>query len=132
MPHINNFNKNIVHVFPTFLCSLKCHYCINRFHEQNYPFLPLKLPDQVFHWQEWTTALNQFPKECLITMQGGEPTIFPGFSNLINNIWHNNIKILSNLFLDTSIIELLKIKNKNNIKITTSIQYKYTNYIKNI
>ncbi len=121
MSHINNFNKNIINVFPTFLCSLKCHYCINRFNEQNYPFLPLKQPKQVFSWEEWTDALNKFPKECTVVMQGGEPTMFLGFSNIINNIYHNHIRILSNLFLDISINELFKIKNKNNIEIITSM-----------
>ncbi len=92
---------NYVAMFLTLNCNLSCDYCIN--------YKDLKSPRNEITRasliaKEWIDAINriQINREDLpVTFQGGEPTIHPGFYEIVNGI-RDNIKLdlLTNLMFE--------------------------------
>jgi len=83
---------NYVGAFLTFGCNLQCSYCLNnqRGSRPKYKHLPYQL---------WVDGLNrlQVKNGLPITIQGGEPTIYPDFYKLINGIDKRlNLDLLTN------------------------------------
>ena len=64
---------NYIALFLTLRCNLSCDYCINKFDS----FSP---PDEL-STDGWITGLSRLPTrlDLPISIQGGEPTIHPGF-----------------------------------------------------
>ena len=83
-------NFNYIAVFLTFACQYDCTYCINRHSE-------LK-PRQHLTPKEWINALNHIEQKGIpFTLQGGEPTIYKGFYDVVNGIERGRpIDLLSN------------------------------------
>ncbi len=87
---------NYIGVFLTFACNLKCSYCINNF-EQN------TIKRKNVSGKDWVKGLNRIVsrKDLPMTLQGGEPSLHPGFIYIINNLNPKlNIDILTNLQFD--------------------------------
>ena len=69
-----------VSVFPIWFCPNKCTYCSvpERWREDAY-YLP---------WQKWAEALNKL-KDISLDFSGGEPFLYPGFTNLTGALKHS-------------------------------------------
>ncbi|NTV15394.1 MAG: radical SAM protein [Desulfobulbaceae bacterium] len=87
---------NYIAAFLTLRCNLRCPYCINRFGDLNSsgPLLAAGA---------WLTGLNrlQTKSDLPITLQGGEPSLHPGFYEIINGLRPDlHIDLLTNLQFD--------------------------------
>ncbi|MFC1807320.1 radical SAM protein [Candidatus Omnitrophota bacterium] len=86
-------NYNYIGVFLTFSCNLNCSYCINNFEDG-------LLRRELISGEDWVKFLNRIVSrsDLPITLQGGEPSLHPDFSYIINNLKPElNIDILTNL-----------------------------------
>ncbi|MBN1124168.1 MAG: radical SAM protein [Sedimentisphaerales bacterium] len=75
-----------VGVFLTEACHLSCAYCITRHHGASYganQYKPLSP-------QQWIRGLNRLdlPSDVPITLQGGEPFLYKGIWQILENIRH--------------------------------------------
>ena len=87
---------NYIGVFLTLRCNLRCSYCINRHGD-------LVSPGRMLSTAEWLQGLNRLQSrpDLPITLQGGEPTLYPGFYEIINGIRSDlHIDLLTNLQFD--------------------------------
>jgi len=87
---------NYIAVFLSLECNLHCSYCINRFGD-------LSRCRRLLSGDEWLAGLNRIisPADLPVTLQGGEPTLHPGFSAIVNGIRPDlNIDLLTNLETD--------------------------------
>ena len=71
---------NYIGIFLTYACNLRCSYCLNR---QSY--LKSLLPMTPSYW---IRALNRIEatEDMPLTLQGGEPTQYPYFYEVINEV----------------------------------------------
>lgn len=85
---------NYIGVFLTLGCNLSCSYCINH-------TVGLKMQRKQLTADEWVIALNRldFTHTLPISLQGGEPTIHNGFTNIINGVVKQT-DLLTNLQFD--------------------------------
>ena len=103
--------KLYVNLWLTFRCNYNCSYClvkkyINKYSNEK----PI---------EEWTKALLRLPK-ATIAITGGEPFLFKGIAQLINNISKKHrIALTTNLSFPQ---ELMKIKDKKNTFVCLSYQ----------
>jgi len=84
-------------VFLTFRCGYNCSYCITRHGELR--------PRKEMTTVQWIEGLNRLsvPRESMVpvTLQGGEPSVRPGFIELVNGLSDRlYIDILTNLDFD--------------------------------
>jgi MoaA/NifB/PqqE/SkfB family radical SAM enzyme len=83
---IRHGNKQALLVYLTFQCTLNCAYCTNRFNpkesKMTYKFLPA---------EQWVDAINKTGRDIILT--GGEPTLHPEITKIINGI-DKKIKIM--------------------------------------
>lgn len=89
-------NYNYIAVFLTLSCNLSCSYCINRFDDFNYTKGHMS-------GDEWIHGLNRIVSrdDLPVTVGGGEPSLHPDFSSIINGISPDlNIDLLTNLEFD--------------------------------
>ena len=72
---------NYIAAFLTFYCQLRCSYCIN-YHDK----LDRELDQMSRH--DWVRGLSRFitREDLPITLQGGEPTVYPGFFYVANGL----------------------------------------------
>lgn len=86
---------NYIAVFLTFSCQLRCTYCIN--HHGGDLVKGRRLSPK-----EWIDGLNRIEtRDIPITFQGGEPTVYKGFYEVINGIKREtSIDLLTNLEVD--------------------------------
>lgn len=87
---------NYIGVFLTLHCNLRCSYCINRYNG-------LVAPDRMLSAVDWLQGLNRLQSrpDLPLTLQGGEPSLHPGFYEIINGIRPDlNIDLLTNLRFD--------------------------------
>lgn len=72
---------NYVGVFLTLSCNLSCDYCINTLSGG-------LVKKKLISHDEWINALNriELPENLPLTLQGGEPTIHPGFYQIVNGL----------------------------------------------
>ncbi len=87
---------NYIAVFLTFRCNYKCSYCINKHSGSIRTSKHLSA-------EEWIDGLNRLRvnSDLPITLQGGEPTIHPGFYEIVNGIRSDtHIDLLTNLQFD--------------------------------
>lgn len=96
---------NYVGVFLTLSCNLKCSYCINY-------LSGLYNKRKHLGAKDWIKVLNRLKlrEDLPITFQGGEPSVHPGFFEIINGVKSEiNIDILTNLqFSPTALIKRVK------------------------
>ena len=76
-----------VGVYLTNECFLRCPYCITSHHGSN--FIGRKSVNSLSP-KEWIRALNRLvlPKNVPITLQGGEPFLYKGIWDILDNITH--------------------------------------------
>jgi len=100
LPIIPKPNHNYLAFFLTFACNLKCSYCIN-LHDKGSRVEQLKR--RQMSTNEWIDAANRL---CLhvdlpLTLQGGEPTLYPGFLELVNEVKPEiKMDLMTNLMFD--------------------------------
>lgn len=90
---------NYIAVFLTLACNLRCSYCINRFVGGTAPVRWLTA-------QQWVSGLNRLVSrpDLPITIQGGEPSLHPGFYQIIEGMRPDlNLDLLTNLQFDVDI-----------------------------
>lgn len=80
---------NYIGLFLTMRCNYNCSYCIN----WKISCFGEALPEY------WIESLNNLETDLDITLQGGEPTLYKGFYEVVNNIPHK-IDLLTNLSFD--------------------------------
>jgi len=93
-------HHNYVAFFLSFLCNLKCKYCINlhdnvdRKQQVNRRYMTV---------DNWIEAANRLVlrDDLPLTLQGGEPTLYPDFFRLVNEV-KSDIKmdLMTNLMFD--------------------------------
>ena len=86
---------NYIGVFLTFLCNLRCSFCIN-----NFESLPRHLRKKHLTGEEWLRGLNRIISrpDLPLTLQGGEPTLHEDFAEIVNGTRKDlNIDVLTNL-----------------------------------
>lgn len=78
-------HHNYVAFFLTLACNLKCPYCIN-LHKGN--SRSEQSHRKNLDVDAWITAANRLVlrDDLPLTLQGGEPTIYPGFYRLVNEV----------------------------------------------
>lgn len=76
-----NNHHNYVAFFLTFACNLNCLYCINC-HGQSRPRQKSMWPRE---WIEAAERIN-LKDDLPLTLQGGEPTLYKGFYQLVNEV----------------------------------------------
>lgn len=91
-------NINYIGVFLTFDCNMRCGYCINR-------FTNLAIRKEISA-KKWLSILGEVPtrEDLPITLQGGEPTQYPEFYELVNRLYkaEKKIDILTNGMFDVN------------------------------
>lgn len=87
-------NYDYIGVFLTHRCHLSCPYCIT-LHNQS-PFGKNSMRNLTP--QEWIEGLNrlELPQDVPITLQGGEPFLYKGIWEILENV-HHKIDILTAL-----------------------------------
>lgn len=75
-------------VYLTDKCFLRCPYCITNHHGAN--FISRKSVTNFLSPGEWIQALNRLvlPKDVPITLQGGEPFLYNGIWDILDNVKH--------------------------------------------
>jgi MoaA/NifB/PqqE/SkfB family radical SAM enzyme len=87
---------NYIAAFLTLSCNLRCNYCINRPDQACQPRDLLSARD----WLGWLNQLD-LPDDLPITLQGGEPSLHPGFLEIIQGLRPGlHVDILTNLSFD--------------------------------
>jgi len=83
-PIIVPLNYDYVGVYLTDKCFLKCPYCITRHHKAKFGQYRTKSLTA----EEWVKGLNRFvlPNDVPITLQGGEPFLYKGVWEILENI----------------------------------------------
>ncbi len=91
-------NFNYIAVFLTFACQFRCSYCINH-HGGDL------VKGRKMSAEDWINGLNRIRtrKDLPITLQGGEPTVYKHFYQVVNGIKQEiPIDLLTNLEVDTT------------------------------
>lgn len=124
-------------VFLNLSCNLNCSYCIQKISHPMKPITNYKMRSG----SEWVAALNAIsnrakkrflrrPKVKKLSILGGEPTIYPDFLFVLNNLdKHWKITVTSNFdtpFFDQDIAYFKKIKNRKRIRFNGSLHYNST------
>jgi len=114
-------------IYLSLKCNLNCPYCVNEQGEVRASKSNFKYKDH----KKWSSVINKIGKNVVFT--GGEPTIFPGFTELLNDIDKNiEIAIYSNLKFDVEPF-ILKIKRPLRFLISYHPQYGSVDiFIKNL
>jgi len=92
---------NYVAFFLTFACNLKCPYCIN-LHDGGSRQAMSKPTMSVADWVRAAGRLR-LRADLPLTLQGGEPTLYPGFYRLVNEMRPDlKCDLLTNLSFDVA------------------------------
>jgi len=90
-------NYNYIGCFLTFRCQLDCSYCINKFGK-------FKPDIKELSTRDWIKGLSRIKtrKDLPITLQGGEPSLYPGFYKLVNALYkrEQHLDLLTNGLFD--------------------------------
>jgi MoaA/NifB/PqqE/SkfB family radical SAM enzyme len=84
---------NYFGIFLTLRCNLNCSYCINKL--DKFTTRAELTTDQ---WIEYLNRL-ELNEDQVLTLEGGEPSLHPGFYDIVENVNHK-IDILTNLSFD--------------------------------
>jgi len=91
---------NYAAFFLTLACNLKCPYCINQHGGTARAF---HSPGKHLTADDWITAANRLilRQDLPLTLQGGEPTLHPGFYRFVNEVKPEiKMDLMTNLMFD--------------------------------
>ena len=96
-------------VYVTNRCFLNCDYCIT--HMQGARFINERKP--LLSTEQWIEGLNrlQLEHDIPLTLQGGEPFVFPGIWDILNHVEHK-MDILTALPKNVTPERLLKLNTR--------------------
>ncbi|MCC6156529.1 MAG: radical SAM protein [Deltaproteobacteria bacterium] len=86
----------IPRVYLTVACNYSCFYCTNA--------LP---PRKLISAERWIEVLNRLPGDELI-FTGGEPTLHPGFTDIVNGVKQAKIRMYTNMSWDVGMLDRLQ------------------------
>ncbi len=99
-PVVVSDDCNYIAAFLTMSCPYTCSYCINEF-ESSRKFSRLMTADQWVQGLSRLVNLDRTDGAIPVTLQGGEPSVHPGFYDIINKLPERiRIDILTNLWFD--------------------------------
>jgi len=100
--------KNIVFI-PTMKCNLNCDFCHYKKSEEGWEGFDIKHNwEKELTWQEWLNILKPF-EPYFLEITGGEPLMYEGFKDLINNLPKDcRWAITSNTLIDVDGLDLKK------------------------
>lgn len=88
---------NYIGVFLTLRCNVGCDYCINKYGTIS--------PVEELSTRGWIEGLERIPtrEDLPISFQGGEPTLHPGFPQIVSELWRQNkhMDLITNLDFDS-------------------------------
>ena len=92
---------NYVEAYLTLKCNYDCSYCINEGMREEHK---LNRKRAEMRSEDWANSLNRIDfKDVPLTLGGGEPTIYDGFYDLLDNLDKKiKIDLLTNLEFDMS------------------------------
>jgi len=96
---IFNINHNYVAFFLTFSCNLNCDYCINTYN------MSTRRMSQHLKPSEWIRAASRLVlrDDLPLTLQGGEPTLYNGFYEIVNDVKAEiKMDLMTNLQFDVA------------------------------
>lgn len=96
-------DHNYVAFFLCFVCNLKCHYCIN-LHGNSSRIEQIKR--NYMSEDDWISAANRLilRTDLPLTLQGGEPTLYPGFYRFVNEVKPDiKMDLMTNLVFDVDL-----------------------------
>ncbi len=99
-PIVPKSNHNYIAFFITLGCNLKCTYCIN-LHEGGSRFQQSRRKRLTV--EEWIRAADRLElrEDLPLTLQGGEPTLFKGFYQLVNDVRPEiKMDLMTNMMFD--------------------------------
>ena len=91
---------NYVAFFLSFACNLRCDYCINLHDNASRPEQARRNQMSV---KEWIAAADRLVlrPDLPLTLQGGEPTLYPGFYRFVNEVKPEiKMDLMTNLMFD--------------------------------
>lgn len=105
---------NYISVFLTLRCNYNCHYCLNENTDG------LKRKRHELSTNQWIDSLNKLDikNDLAITIGGGEPTLYPGFYDIMNGVNHP-IDLLTNLTFNVQEF-ISRVDNRKMFKSSTS------------
>lgn len=95
-------NHNYVAFFLTLTCNLRCPYCINQHDKTSNG---RRDRDKSMSADEWITAANRLVlrDDLPLTLQGGEPTLFPGFYQFVKEVKPEiKMDLMTNMMFDVN------------------------------
>jgi hypothetical protein len=95
-------HHNYVAFFLTLSCSLRCPYCIN-LHDGGRRLIRAKRKELTA--EEWIRATGRLAlrEDLPLTLQGGEPTLHPGFYRLVNEVREDiRMDLMTNMMFDAA------------------------------
>lgn len=93
-------DHNYVAFFLSFACNLNCNYCIN-LHDRGSRLVQAKRRQMTP--EKWVAAANRLVlrPDLPLTLQGGEPTLYPGFYRFVNEVKPElKMDLMTNLMFD--------------------------------
>lgn len=98
-------------ISPTYNCTLDCSYCDQKDLNGNLQIYRKERPVE-----DWINYIDKFPYRVRsVTISGGEPTIYPGFIELVNQLLEKGIFVF--IFTNLTNNRLLKIRPTYKLKI---------------
>lgn len=94
---------NYVAFFLTLTCNLACPYCIN-LHNSNKRFK--QSGQRALNVRDWIRSANRLilRADLPLTLQGGEPTLHPGFYRFVNEVKPElKMDLMTNLMFDVNV-----------------------------
>ncbi len=81
---------NYIEAYLTYDCNMSCAYCLNNFNSLTTP-----KPLTTTKWKEVLGRLSP-TKDLPITLGGGEPTMHPGFYDIVDSLIDGTVDLLTN------------------------------------
>lgn len=100
---MKRFRRGIkLKIYPTFACNVGCDYCGMKLSHDKGFVMPKK---KTVELQDWLDFIDNFPEPIQeIVVTGGEPTLWPHFTGLVNSLLDKGYYVL----VQTTLADLSK------------------------
>lgn len=103
------WHSSVLIPFLTLSCNFSCRYCITKFApDHNFSFIHLPT-------YQWLYFFNSIDGISDIIFNGGEPTLFPGFPEIINSLKPLRLIAIGTNYSDLATAALLKITPRDDL-----------------